>query len=135
MFCLKPEEINLGADIIGILELCKTLLRMNLAKIYMDQPFNGWLLKWAKEIILQEDESYIHNYQAIGPTWFLKGKQKKIKIYGKHAGVGLFGILDCINGRLVRDPAEILNTQAFEIIATQKNIAHSPRWAFKSISQ
>jgi transposase len=64
--------------------------------------------------ILFEDESYIRDYQALAATWFLKGQQKKIKTYGHHAGVGLFGVLDYLNGRVLCQPSAELNTQAFE---------------------
>lgn len=65
-------------------------------------------------MIVFEDESYIRDYQAICATWFLKGKQKKIKTYGQHKGVGLFGILDYQNGEVICDVAEQLNAQAFQ---------------------
>jgi putative transposase len=67
-----------------------------------------------EHVILFEDESYIRDYQAIAATWFLKGQQKKIKTYGHHAGVGLFGVLDYSNGRVLCQPSVELNTQAFE---------------------
>jgi hypothetical protein len=71
-------------------------------------------------VILFEDESHIRDYQAIGPTWFIKGQQKMIKTYGKHASVGLFGILDYIKGRVICDTSEILNTQGFEKFINEK---------------
>ncbi len=37
--------------------------------------------------ILFEDESMIRDYQALSPTWFLKGQQKLIPTYGQHRGV------------------------------------------------
>lgn len=70
--------------------------------------------------ILFEDESYIREYQAIKATWFLKGKQKQIKTYGHHAGVGLFGALDYDTGEVMCDTAERLNTQAFEAFLRDK---------------
>jgi transposase len=66
------------------------------------------------EAILFEDESFIRDYQAIKATWFLRGRQKQIKTYGHHAGVGLFGALDYRTGDIMCDTAEQLNTQAFE---------------------
>jgi putative transposase len=63
---------------------------------------------------LFEDESYIRDYQALCSTWFLKGNQKKIKTYGQHKGVGLFGILDYQKGRVLCDTYEQLNAQAFQ---------------------
>lgn len=35
--------------------------------------------------ILFEDESMVRDYQAIGATWFERGKQKIIKTFGKTA--------------------------------------------------
>jgi len=67
-----------------------------------------------EHVILFEDESYIRDYQAIAATWFLKEQQKKIKTYGHHAGVGLFGVLDYLNGWVLCQPSVELNTQAFE---------------------
>ena len=65
-------------------------------------------------VILFEDESYIRDYLALCSTWMKKGKQKKIKTYGQHKGVGLFGILDYKRGNILVDVSEQLNTQAFE---------------------
>lgn len=67
-----------------------------------------------EHVILFEDESYIRDYQAITSTWFLKGEQRKIKTYGQHKGVGLFGVLDYTNGKVLCQPSTELNTQAFE---------------------
>lgn len=64
--------------------------------------------------ILFEDESYIRDYQALCSTWFLKGRQKKIKTYGQHKGVGLFGVLDYQKGRVLCDVSEELTAQAFQ---------------------
>lgn len=65
-------------------------------------------------IILFEDESYIRDYQALCATWSIKGRQRKIKTYGQHKGVGLFGVLDYKRGNIIVDVAEQLNTQAFQ---------------------
>ncbi|WP_334195679.1 IS630 family transposase [Muricomes intestini] len=65
-------------------------------------------------VILFEDESYIRDYQALCATWVKKGKQKKIKTYGQHKGVGLFGVLEYRTGNIIVDTAEQLNAQAFE---------------------
>lgn len=65
-------------------------------------------------VILFEDESYIRDYQAICSTWFLKGQQRKVKTYGQHKGVGLFGFLDYQNGKVLCDVAEQLNAQNFQ---------------------
>lgn len=48
--------------------------------------------------VLFEDESMILDYQAISNTWFLKGQQKIIPIYGRHQGVKLIGVLDYETG-------------------------------------
>lgn len=66
-------------------------------------------------VVLFEDESYIRDYQAICATWFLKGKQRKVKTYGQHKGVGLFGFLDYQNSKVLCDVAEQLNAQNFQI--------------------
>lgn len=65
-------------------------------------------------VILFEDESYIRDYQALCATWCIKGKQRKIKTYGQHKGVGLFGVLDYKRGNIIVDVAEQLNAQAFQ---------------------
>lgn len=64
--------------------------------------------------ILFEDESTIRDYLAICATWFLKGKQRKIKTYGQHKGVGLFGVLDYKTGRVLCQTSEQLNAQNFQ---------------------
>lgn len=64
--------------------------------------------------IIFEDESYIRDYQAICATWFLKGQQRKVKTYGQHKGVGLFGFLDYRSGKVLCDVAENLNAQNFQ---------------------
>lgn len=68
----------------------------------------------ADTVILYEDESYIRDYQALCQTWGIKGKQRKIKTYGQHKGVGLFGVLDYHKGNILVDVAEQLNAQAFQ---------------------
>ena len=50
--------------------------------------------------ILYEDEAMIRDYQAIMSSWFLKGKQRKIRTYGKHDGVKLVGYLDYETGQV-----------------------------------
>lgn len=69
-------------------------------------------------VILFEDESYIRDYQALCATWVKKGEQKKIKTYGQHKGVGLFGVLEYHTGNIIVDTAEQLNAQAFEAYLT-----------------
>jgi hypothetical protein len=42
----------------------------------------------------------IRDYQAIHQTWFKRGKQQKIKTYGKHRGVKLIGVLNYESGKI-----------------------------------
>lgn len=42
----------------------------------------------------------IRDYQAIGRTWFLCGKQRIIPTYGQHKGVKLIGTLDYETGKI-----------------------------------
>lgn len=65
-------------------------------------------------VIMYEDESYIREYQALCQTWCIKGKQRKIKTYGQHKGVGLFGVLDYLRGNILVNVSEQLNAQAFQ---------------------
>jgi transposase len=65
-------------------------------------------------IVLFEDESYIRDYQALCSTWFLRGQQKKVKTYGQHKGVGLFGVLDYLDGTIQCDAYEEHTAQAFQ---------------------
>jgi transposase len=51
-------------------------------------------------VVLFEDESMIRDYQAIGATWFPKGKQKIIRTYGKHCGAKLIAVLDYVTGEV-----------------------------------
>jgi putative transposase len=81
-------------------------------------------------VILFEDESYIRDYLALCSTWMKKGKQKKIKTYGQHKGVGLFGALDYKRGNIFIDVSEQLNTQAFELFL---NNTVFPAYADKKI--
>ncbi|WP_139132109.1 IS630 family transposase [Fusibacter sp. 3D3] len=63
--------------------------------------------------ILFEDESMIRDYQAIGATWFERGKQKIIKTYGKHRGVKLVGCLDYESGDIYCEEHETYDAQTF----------------------
>lgn len=81
-------------------------------------------------VILFEDECTIRDYMAICATWFLKGKQRKIKTYGQHKGVGLFGVLEYKTGRVLCRPAEELNAQNFQLFIEEKVI---PAYADKKI--
>ncbi|MEK4503541.1 transposase [Bacillus sp. FSL R12-0069] len=51
-------------------------------------------------ILFYEDETHIRDYQALHTSWFLRGKQKQIPTYGRHASVTLFGAVNTQNGRL-----------------------------------
>lgn len=63
--------------------------------------------------ILFEDESMIRDYQAIGATWFERGKQKIIKTFGKHRGVKLVGCLDYESGDIYCEEHDIYDAQTF----------------------
>ncbi|MBE1553294.1 IS630 family transposase [Sporosarcina limicola] len=55
----------------------------------------------------------IRDYQAIGRTWFLKGKQRIIPTYGQHKGVKLLGTLNYETGEIVCVEQESFNAGAF----------------------
>ena len=57
--------------------------------------FNGDI-----DCILFTDEAMIRDYQAIGRTWFLKGKQRIVPTFGKHQGVKLLGTLNYETGEI-----------------------------------
>jgi transposase len=63
--------------------------------------------------ILFEDESMIRDYQAIGSTWFPKGKQKVIPTYGKHHGAKLLATLDYETGEIYWEEHERYDAQVF----------------------
>ncbi len=65
------------------------------------------------EHLLFEDESMIRDYQALGHTWFLKGKQRMIPTYGKHQGVKLIGTLNHETGALFCVEEEYYDADAF----------------------
>lgn len=48
-------------------------------------------------MLFYEDETHIHDYQALHITWFLFGKQKQIPTYGYHASVTLFSAVNMLN--------------------------------------
>lgn len=50
--------------------------------------------------LLFEDESMIRDYQAIGRTWFIRGKQCLIPTYGQHKGLKLIGTLEYETGEI-----------------------------------
>ena len=58
------------------------------------------LLDGKLDHILFEDESMIRDYQAIEKTWFLRGQQRIIPIYGKHEGVKLMAVLNYETGHV-----------------------------------
>jgi len=55
----------------------------------------------------------IHDYQAIQKTWFLKGEQKIIPIYGKHQGVKFLGVLNYETGKVYCVEEEQYNAKVF----------------------
>ena len=60
-----------------------------------------------------EDESMIRDYQAIMKSWFLRGKQRIIKTYGKHEGVKLVGCLDYETGKVYVEEHQRYDAQTF----------------------
>jgi transposase len=55
----------------------------------------------------------IRDYQAIHQTWFERGKQRKIKTYGKHRGVKLVGVLDYESGKIYCEEHETYDAKVF----------------------
>lgn len=55
----------------------------------------------------------IRDYQAIGRTWFLKGKQRLIPTYGQHKGVKLICTLDYETGKILCVEEESYDAEAF----------------------
>jgi transposase len=55
----------------------------------------------------------IRDYQAIGATWFERGRQKLIKTFGKHRGVKLVGCLDYESGDIYCEEHENYNAKTF----------------------
>lgn len=55
----------------------------------------------------------IRDYQAIGNTWFLRGKQRIIPTYGQYKGVKLIGVLDYESGRILCSEEEQYDAEAF----------------------
>jgi transposase len=64
-------------------------------------------------ILLYEDESRIHAYQALRSTWFQKGKQKQVPTFGHHASVSLFGAVNVLNGEFLCQVADNCQAPAF----------------------
>lgn len=55
----------------------------------------------------------IRDYQAIHQTWFERGKQRKIKTYGKHRGVKLVGVLNYESGKIYCEEHESYDAKVF----------------------
>jgi transposase len=64
-------------------------------------------------ILLYEDESRIHAYQALRSTWFQKGKPKQVPTFGHHASVRLFGAVNVLNGDFLCQVADNCKVPAF----------------------
>jgi transposase len=65
-------------------------------------------------ILFYEDETHIRDYQALHTSWFLRGKQKQIPTYGRHASVTLFGTVNMSNGFLHCMEATACNAISFQ---------------------
>ncbi|PEF61531.1 transposase [Bacillus cereus] len=65
-------------------------------------------------ILFYEDETHIRDYQALHTSWFLRGKQKQIPTYGRHASVTLWGAVNMSNGSLHCMEAKACNATAFQ---------------------
>nr|WP_156889944.1 IS630 family transposase [Planococcus lenghuensis] len=65
------------------------------------------------DTILFQDESTIRDYMAIGYTWFLKGKQRKIPTTGQHQSVKLLGVLDYETGAVFCLQDQLFNGETF----------------------
>lgn len=65
------------------------------------------------DTILFEDESTIRDYMAIGYTWFLKGKQRKIPTTGQHQSVKLLGVLNYETGAVFCMQDQRFNAETF----------------------
>lgn len=68
-------------------------------------------------ILLYEDESRIHAYQALRSTWFQKGKQKQVPTFGHHASVSLFGAVNVLNGEFLCQPTTVKH-QLFTLLCS-----------------
>ena len=55
----------------------------------------------------------IRDYQAIHKTWFERGKQRKIKTYGKHEGVKLVGFLNYETGEVYCEEHKKYDAEVF----------------------
>jgi transposase len=70
--------------------------------------------------IFFEDECMIRDYQAIHQAWFERGKQRKIKTFGKHRGVKLVGSLNYETGEIYCEEHDLYNAEVF--LSFLKNI-------------
>ncbi|GED14724.1 DDE superfamily endonuclease [Aneurinibacillus migulanus] len=64
-------------------------------------------------VLLYEDESYIHAFQALRATWAEVEKQKEIPTYGHHTSVTLFGMVNALDGEFFCTQAAQCNVQTF----------------------
>lgn len=64
-------------------------------------------------VLIYEDESRIHAYQALRSTWFKKGAQKQIPTYGHHASVSLFGAVNVLDGEFFCQVADSCKAPSF----------------------
>lgn len=55
----------------------------------------------------------IRAYQSLRYSWFLRGKQRKIRTYGKHEGAKLFAALDYETGHVIHREEDVYNAEAF----------------------
>lgn len=55
----------------------------------------------------------IRAYQAVGKTWFVKGKQRIVPTYGKHEGVKLVGVLNYETGEVYCEEHEKYDAEVF----------------------
>lgn len=77
------------------------------------------------DTILFQDESTIRDYLAIGYTWFLKGKQRKIPTTGQHQSVKLLGVLDYETGAVFCMQDQLFNAETFLRFLEQVLIQYS----------
>ncbi|ACV62679.1 Transposase and inactivated derivatives-like protein [Desulfofarcimen acetoxidans DSM 771] len=66
------------------------------------------------EILLYVDASHIRDYQGLQRAWFPKGEQKKIKTYGHHAKVTLYGALNYYTGKVFCVNYDKINAEKFK---------------------
>lgn len=55
----------------------------------------------------------IRDYQAIGRTWFIRGKQRLIPTYGQHKGLKLIGTLEYETGKIFCREEESYDAETF----------------------